>query len=111
MPSDFADVAADTAFYSRHFSREELERSLGTSAVRLNATGILVQRTARQTASQPVFHIESAKHRITRIATVPESVQLWDAVQIGPKMLLLMVGYTMLSLWILAQPIVEPTIK
>jgi len=26
-------------------------------------------------------------------------------------MLLLMVGYTMLSLWILAQPIVEPTIK
>lgn len=58
VPRDFADVASDAAFYSRHFSPEELERSLGSSAVRLNPTAILVQRVTRRTTTRPIFYIE-----------------------------------------------------
>src|SRR4028118_1580694 len=57
VPDGFADVAADAAFYSRHFSREELEQSLGSSAVRLDAMAILVQRVARRSSTRPTFYI------------------------------------------------------
>jgi hypothetical protein len=92
VPSAFAEIAADARFYSRHFSREELEQSLGTSAVRVNSSEVLVQRTARASAMQPVFYFEPAKRRAKRIASVPASVRLRDAARVGSRILFLSLG-------------------
>ena len=97
VPHGFADVAADAAFYSRHFSREELERSLGSSAVRLNPMAILVQRVARRSSARPIFYIEPTKRRVKRIASMPESMELWDAIQSASEIVFLTVGEDLAS--------------
>ena len=97
MPNGFADVAADAAFYSRHFSREELERSLGSSAIRLNPMAVLVQRVARRTSTRPIFYMEPAKRRVKRIASVPESMELRDGIQNASEIVFLTVGEDLAS--------------
>lgn len=91
VPSEFAGVVADARFYRRHFNREELERSLGSSAIRLSETAILVQRTPRQAASRPIFYIEPATRRIRRIAALPQAAQLRDAALVGSSIAFLAV--------------------
>lgn len=92
VPAEFAAVAADWRFYSRHFSREELEQSLGSSAIRLKDGTILVQRTPRKGTTRALFHIDTTRRRVERVANVPDALELWSAVRIGREIAFLLAG-------------------
>jgi dipeptidyl aminopeptidase/acylaminoacyl peptidase len=76
VPAEMHDVLAGARAYRAHFTRQELETSLG-SAIRLPSGRVFLERKLRG----GLFLIEPKKRRLVRIGDLPSSLELRDATE------------------------------
>jgi hypothetical protein len=92
LPSEFKDLAADARHYASFFTQDELEQSLGSSAMRLPSGRVLVQKSGRWSEPKPLFLLVPDTRHAARIGTVPANQRLWSTVEDGEGVLFLVAG-------------------
>jgi hypothetical protein len=88
---DFAAIARDAARYSRHFTAEELQRSLATGAKRMDAENVLILRDRFGEKERSLFRINTRKRSADRIGAVPATLRLADVTRVGGETFALLV--------------------